>query len=237
MKKIFLFAAAVVAAMTVNAKTLDLATVGTAISEWTPGAGATLNATESDEAKGKFVYDIAGGDANDAFINAEPNFIFETKNSSDKKKAFVIYPGKCFEFGGKNGILIIKGAAIGSSIKLHVAAKGSTAADFADANGVFPKGAIAVSTDLVLPAKDKEAAGADEEGYVWKVLEYQAIADEVQIKEFNGGYRIIKIEVSGDQSPVDNVLQGVKATKVIRNGQVIIERNGVAYTVLGSIAE
>ncbi len=236
MKKIFLFAAAIVAALTVNAKTLDLAAVGTSISEWTPGGGATLNTSESDEAKGKYVYDIKGGDANDAIITAEPNFIFETKNTSDKKKAFVIYPGKCFEFGGKNGVLILKGVSVGAEIKLHVAAKGGTPANFADAEGKFPQGAVALSSDLVLPAKSKGAEGADDEGYIWKVLEYQAIADEVQIKEFEGGYRIVKIEVGGE-TPVDNVFEGAKAQKVIRNGQVLILKNGVEYNVLGTAAK
>ena len=233
MKKFFLFSAAIIAALTVNAKVLDFAEVGTAIAEWTPGAGATLNADETDETKGKYVYDIAGGEANDAFITAEPNFVFETKNSSDKKKAFVIYTGKCFEFGGKNGILILKDVQVGDVIKLHVAAKGSTAANFKDAEGTFPKNAVALTEDLTLPSKDKDAEGADEEGYIWKVLEYQAIGSEVQIKEFAGGYRIVKIEVGSEQA-VENVFEGAKAEKYFENGQLIIIKNGVKYNALGA---
>ena len=169
MKKFFLFAAAAIAALTVNAKVVDLTAIGTTIDQWTVGE-ATLNETESKPADGKYVYDIKGGVASESFINAEPNVVFQIKNGSDKKKAFVVYPGKCYEFGGKNGILILKGTSAGDAIKLTVAAKGGTAANFVDAAGAYPKNAVAVSTDLVLPAKGSE--GADEDGYVWKVLEY-----------------------------------------------------------------
>ena len=234
MKKIFLFAAAAIAALTVNAKVLDLTATGTAIGDWTLGAQASLNSSKSDEAKNKYVYDITGGDeANVTFITAEPNIEFQTKNSKKKEGAFVIYPGKCFEFGGKNGVLVLKNVAVGDAIKLYVAAKGGTAANFKDAAGTFPKGAVAVSTDLVLPAKKEGAEGADEEGYIWKVLEYQAIADQVEIKEFDGGYRITKIEIGNSQA-VENIFDGAKAEKIMENGQLVIIKNGVKFNALGA---
>lgn len=232
MKKIFLFAAAAIAALTVNAKVLDLTTAGTTIDEWTIN-DATLNTSESDAAKGKYVYDIKAEIPSETFVTAEPSVVFQTKNSSDKAKSFVVYPGKCYEFGGKNGILIIKGAAVGDAIKLTVAAKGSNNADFKDAAGTYPKNAIAVSTDLVLPAKEKGAEGADEEGYIWKVLEYQAIGGDIEIKEFNGGYRITKIEIGNSQA-VDNIFDGAKAEKIMENGQLVIIKNGVKFNALGA---
>ena len=232
MKKFFLFAAAVIAALTVNAKVLDLTTAGTTIDEWTIN-DATLNSSESDAEKGKYVYDIKAEVPSETFVTAEPSVVFQTKNSSDKAKSFVVYPGKCYEFGGKNGILIIKGAAVGDAIKLTVAAKGSNNADFKDAAGTYPKNAIAVSTDLVLPAKEKGAEGADEEGYIWKVLEYQAIGGDVEIKEFNGGYRISKIEVGSEQA-VENIFDGAKAEKIMENGQLVIIKNGVKFNALGA---
>ena len=235
MKKIFLFAAAAIAALTVNAKVVDFATVGTSISDWTLGAQATLNAGNSDEAAGKYVYDIAGGDdANVTFITADPSIEFQTKNSSAKQKAFSVYPGKCFEFGGKNGVLVLKGTKAGDAIKLSVAAKGTTAAKFADATGTFPKNAVAVSTDLVLPAKDKAAAGADADGYVWKELEYTSLGGDVEIKEFDGGYRIIKIQIGAGTQGIENAAEAVKAEKFFENGQLIIRKNGVKYNALGA---
>ena len=233
MKKFFLFAAAAIAALTVNAKVIDLTAVATTIADWTPGDQATLNAGESDESKGKYVYDIAGGaDANVTTTTADANLEFQTKNTSAKKKAFAIYPGKCFEFGGKNGILVIKGTQAGDAIKLTVAAKGSTDANFADATVAFPKNAYAISEDLVLPKKG--SAGADEQGYVWKVLEYESLGGDVEIKEFDGGYRISKIQVGAGGTQGINNVEAAKVEKFYRDGQLIIRKNGVEYNALGA---
>ena len=231
MKKFFLFAAAVVAAMTVNAKVIDLTTVGTSIDQWTVGE-ATLNASASDADAGKYVYDIKAGVASESYINAEPNVVFQIKNGSDKAKAFVVYPGKCYEFGGKNGILIVKGTTAGDAIVLTVAAKGSTAANFKDAADAFPVNAIAVTADLTCPAKGSE--GADEQGYVWKTLEYTSMGGDVEIKEFDGGYRIKAIQIGGTQG-VENVEGAAKVEKFYRDGQLIIRKNGVEYNAQGAI--
>ena len=233
MKKIFLFAAAAIAALTVNAKVIDFATVGTSIDDWNPGSQATLNATESDEAKGKYVYDIPGGeDPNITTLKAESGIEFQTKNGSKKEKAFSIYPGKCFEFGGKNGILKIVGTKEGDKILLTVAAKGdSKDSDFTDGTGAFPKNAFAVTEDLLLPKKGSE--GGDEQGYVWRVIEFESLGGDVEIKEFINGYRIKALQIGGEQA-VDNVNAAVKAEKFFRNGQLIIRKNGVEYNALGA---
>lgn len=228
MKKIFLFAAAAIAALTVNAKVIDLSAVGTAINDWTISE-ATLNSTETDESKGKYVYDIKAGVASDSYINAERDVVFQIKNSSDKAKAFVVYPGKCYEFGGKNGILFIKNTQPGDKIVISVAAKGSNAANFAGDG--FPVQAVAVSSDLTCPAKGSE--GADEQGYVWKDLEFQSLGGEVQIKEFAGGYRIKAIQIGSGQG-VENVEAAEKAVKFFENGQLVIIKNGVRYNALGA---
>jgi len=235
MKKFFLFAAAVVAALTVNAKVLDLTAAGTKIGDWTIN-GATQNASETKDADGKYVYDIKADVASESFVTAEPGVVFQIKNSSDKAKAFVVYPGKCYEFGGKNGILVLKGTKAGDVIKLTAAAKGGTAANFKDAAGAYPKNASAVSADLTLPAKDKskaETGDYDKEGYCWKVLEYTSLGGDVEIKEFEAGYRINKIEVGGNQA-IENVEADVKSVKTFENGQLVIIKNGVKYNALGA---
>ncbi len=232
MKKIFLFAAAVVAAMTINAKVVDLTTAGLTIEDWTVSE-ATLNETASDTGAGKYVYDIKGGVASTSYVKAFADVMFQIKNGSDKAKAFVVYPGKCYEFGGKNGILVIKGTAAGDAIKLTAAAKGGTAANFADGQSVYPKNAFAVSDDLILPAKQAGAEGADEQGYIWKVLEYESLGGDVEIKEFDGGYRINKIEIGATQG-INNTNASVKVEKFFRDGQLIIRKNGVEYNALGA---
>ena len=236
MKKFFLFAAAAVAALTVNAKVLDLGATGSTIAEWTVKE-ATLNASESDESKSKYVYDIKQSVLSESYITAEPSVVFQIKNDQgDKQKAFVIYPGKCFEFGGKNGVLVIKGTKAGDKIVLNAAAKGGTAGDFKDAAGTYPKNAVAVSTDLTLPAKDKGKAGTgdyDAEGYAWKEIEYTSLGGDVEINEFGGGYRVNKIEVVEGQG-VENVETDVKTVKIFENGQLVIIKNGVRYNALGA---
>jgi hypothetical protein len=229
MKKFFLFAAAAIAALTVNAKVIDLTAVGTTIDAWTISE-ATLN-SGSDADAGKYIYDIKGGVASESYINAEPSVVFQIKNGSDKAKAFVIYPGKCYEFGGKNGILIIKNTNPGEKIVLTVAAKGGTAANFKDAADAFPVNAIAVTADLTCPAKGSD--GADDQGYVWKQIEYTAMGGDVQIKEFDGGYRIKAIQV-GELQGIDNTNAAVKVEKFYRDGQLIIRKNGVEYNALGA---
>lgn len=229
MKKFFLFAAAVIAAMTVNAKVLDLTATALTIDDWTISE-ATLN-SGSDADAGKYIYDIKAEVMSETYVTAEPNIVFQLKNGSDKAKAFVVYPGKCYEYGGKNGILVIKNTNSGDAIKLTVAAKGSTAANFADPQSVYPKNGFAVSTDLVLPAKG--SAGADEQGYVWKVLEFESLGGDVEIKEFDGGYRINKIEIGVTQG-INNTNAAGKVEKFYRDGQLIIRKNGVEYNALGA---
>lgn len=232
MKKFFFFAAALVAAVTINAQTYDFATYATE-ADWVV-TSATKNAAESTA--DKLVYDIAGGVEAVVSPKGAENIQFTIKNGSDKKKAFNINLGNSFEFGGKNGIIKLSGVQVGASIKLVVAAKGSTAADFADATNAYPKGAIAVSTDLTCPAKGSGAEGADEKGYVWKTLEYQATSSNVEIKEFSGGYRISSLTIGGTTA-IDNTAVEAKATKYMENGQLIIEKNGVKYNALGAVIE
>lgn len=230
MKKFFFFAAALVAAATINAETYDFATYATE-ADWVV-TSATKNATESKE--DKLVYDIQGGVEAVVSPKGAENIQFTIKNGSDKKKAFNINLGNSFEFGGKNGIIKLSGVQVGASIKLVVAAKGSTAADFADATNAYPKGAIAISTDLTCPAKGSE--GADEKGYVWKTLEYQASLSNVEIKEFSGGYRISSLTIGGTTA-IDNTAVEAKAIKYMENGALVIVKNGVKYNALGAVIE
>ena len=231
MKKIFLFAAAVVAALSVNAKVIDLSAVGTAIADWTI-TEATLNASNSDEAAGKYVYDIKGGVASQSYITAEPDVVFQIQNGSDKAKAFVVYPGKCYEFGGKNGILILKGTKAGDAIKLTIAAKGDKNSNLKDDAGAYPKNAVFVTEDLVLPAKGSE--GADEDGYFWREIELTSLGGDVEIKEFVNGYRIKALQIGAEQQAIDNIEAAEKTVKFFENGQLIILKNGVRYNALGA---
>lgn len=229
MKKIFFFAAALVAAATINAETYDFASYATE-SDWVVSE-ATKNAGESKA--DKLVYDIKGGVEAVVSPKGVENIQFTIKNGSDKAKAFNINLGNSFEFGGKNGVIKLSGVQVGANIQLVVAAKGGTAANFEDAAGAYPKGAIALSKDLTAPAKGSD--GADEKGYVWVTLEYQATASSVEIKEFAGGYRIKSMTIGGETAIDNTNAEAVKAVKYMENGQLIIEKNGVKYNALGAV--
>lgn len=229
MKKIFFFAAALVAAATINAETYDFSTYATE-SDWVVSE-ATKNSAESKE--DKLVYDIKGGVEAVVSPKGAENIQFTIKNGSDKAKAFNINLGNSFEFGGKNGVIKLSGVQVGANIQLVVAAKGGTAANFEDAAGAYPKGAIALSKDLTAPAKGSD--GADEKGYVWVTLEYQATASSVEIKEFAGGYRIKSMTIGGETAIDNTNAEAVKAVKYMENGQLVIEKNGVKYNALGAV--
>lgn len=235
MKKLFLFTAAVIAAMTVNAKVVDLTVIGTSIDQWTiSGATFWTDRPEDNLNYDVFLYGVKGGIASESFVTTEPDVVFYIKRDADKEHIFSICPGMFYQYCGKNGILIIKNTQPGDVIKLTVAAWSSaSSANFVDESGAFPVNAVAVSKDLVLPAKEKGAEGADKKGYIWKVLEYVSLGGEVQIKEFACGYRIAKIEIGGGQG-VENVSDGAKAVKTFENGQLVIIKNGVRYNALGA---
>jgi hypothetical protein len=88
-----------------------------------------------------------------------------------------------------------------------------------------------------------EGATVTSSNFDSEVVELTAAAEEIRVysKNVEGSadakWQVISVEVPGDDTAVDAINATVKAKKVVRNGQVLIERNGVAYTVLGSIAE
>ena len=181
---------------------LDFTTQGTSINDWIINY-ATLNESNTNEDAGKYVYDIHGGIESESYVVSRPNIVFKVKNASDKQKAFVIYPGQGYEFGGKNGIICINGTSVGDRIRITCAAKGSTNASFEDGQGVYPKNAITITEDLTLPYKAEGAEDADEQGYRWKEIQYVSLGGDVEIKEFAGGFRVKRVEVeeSGITTP------------------------------------
>ena len=154
---------------------------------------ATLNDASSSNTN---VYDIQAGVEAVAYCDGDKDILFKIKNSSDKAKAFSIHAYNCFEFGGKNGVIVFKETHPCEVIQITVAAKGDTDANFKDANNVYPKNAVNITPDLILPAKDQDKAGIDgydENGYYWRTLTFISSGGDVEIKEFAAGYRIKSI--------------------------------------------
>lgn len=235
MKKFFLFAAAAVAAMTINAQVYDLNAMNFAQSDLT-----VVNGTITDNSsKSYFEVKNTAGETVEMTIAQLPNMKFSYKNSSEKT-AFKVYyitdsnaKGK-IQMDGNQRDITFTNVNVGDVITLYVNSKGDTGAQFADSDkGTAFTGAVAVNPNATgiataLPGKSNET-----EPYEIKV---QAIASTVIIRETAGGYILHKIEIGGSQD-IENTNAEVKTIKRYENGQLVIIKNGVKYNALGTVIE
>lgn len=216
---------------TVEPFDFDMTANISSISDWAI-IDATFNEAESIIDGGNldtYQYDITGGIPGVAYAYALPEVTYTVKNSSDKLKAFQIGVSYnigvngYYQFGGKNGVLTVKNTSSGDLIRMTVAAKGSSAANFYDANGEYPKNAWAVTEDLVLPARDASSPDADQNGYIWRILEYRSLGGDVEIKEFAAGYRIRHISLIRDDAGGDSVpdLNNLTVAQAVEYGSTL----------------
>jgi hypothetical protein len=233
MKKFFLFTAAVVAALSINAAVYDLAEMNFAQSDLSvTGGSITDNASKS-----YFEVKNNAGEVVELTLAQLPNIKFTYKNS-EVKTAFKVYyitennkKGK-IQMDGNQRDVVISGLNPGDKIVLWVNSKGSTGAQFVDdeKKGTAFTGCVAVDPSApgiasALPGKDNE-----EDAYA---IELQAVSNEAIIRETVGGYVLSKIQVGGGQG-VENVNADVKTVKTFENGQLVIIKNGVRYNALGA---
>ncbi|MBQ8939079.1 MAG: hypothetical protein IJ047_02510 [Paludibacteraceae bacterium] len=237
MKKIFLFAAAVVAALTVNAKVYDLSTMNFAQSDLTvTGGEITDNASKS-----YFEVKNNAGETVEMKVAQLPNMVFSYKNSSVKTAFKVYYNAADKEGNGKIQMdgnqrdITISNVKVGDKIILWVNSKGDTGAQFVDGDkGTAFTGCAAVDPSAAgigsaLPGKANETD--------MYAIELQAIASTVIIRETVGGYVLHKIQIGedgGSSEAIDNIEAGERAVKFFENGQLIILKNGVRYNALGA---
>lgn len=225
MKKLFTLIAVAAMALSANAQqVIDYTTMKDG--DFTV-ANATVNATESKE--GKKVYDIKGGDELQFTKNDATNVIFTITNSGNKAKIFVVNfnagentDKASVEFGGKNGIVVFNDAKVGDVIRMNVAAKGGTAAQIVVLSS---EGTETIeSTRMTLPKKDKNAEGADAEGYVWKEFTFTVTENMlktiegvkvVRVKETEAGYRCKAVAINAD---LPSSVETLKAAKAAQNG-------------------
>ena len=234
MKKFFLFAAAIAATLTANAVVYDLAEMNFAQTDLTVTNGTITDNTS----KSYFEVKNDAGETVEMTVAQLPNIKFSYKNSS-VKTAFKVYyitedneKGK-IQMDGNQRDVTITNVNIGDIITLYVNSKGSTGAQFVDGDkGTAFTGAVAVNPEAAgiataLPGKDNETNPYE--------IKVQAIATTVVIRETVGGYLLHKIEIGSDQTQaVDNVFGGVKAQKVMENGQLIIIKGDKRFNALGT---
>ena len=223
MKKFFLFAAAVVAALTVNAKVYDFSTI-------TKADIQTTAAVTEDEATGKITIAIPG-DQSVVEIRLFEDIVLhynskEAKNITvDTKNGYFEFPGNGATAEGK-ALVTVENLTIGDKVAFEAANKGTGDVALSARDG-------AEGADVALPKKAKGAEGADENGYIWVIGEYTATAADLTISA--PGARVRKITTPGeDKQAIDNIEAGEKAVKFFENGQLIILKNGVRYNALGA---
>ena len=236
MKKIFLFAAAAIAALTVNATVYDLNSMAFLQSDLiVTGGTITDNASKS-------YFEIKNNAGETVVLTTPllPHIEFSYKNSSEKT-AFKVYyytegvntKGK-IQMDGNQRDVTIKNVTPGDKIVLWVNSKGDTGAQFADNDkGTAFTGAIVVDPSAAgigtpLPGKANETD--------MYPIELTAYSDVVVIRETVGGYILHKIEI-GQSQDIENTNAEVKTIKRYENGQLVIIKNGVKYNALGAVIE
>jgi len=233
MKKIFLFAAAAIAALTVNATVYDLSEMNFQQSD----LSVTNGEISDNSSKSYFEVKNTAGETVELTIAQLPNIKFSYKNSA-VKTAFKVY----YNAEGKNGNgkiqmdgnqrdITISNLNVGDKIVLWVNSKGDTGAQFADSEkGTAFTGCAAANPSAEGIAKALPGKSNESEPYVIELL---ATASTAVIRETAGGYVLLKLEVGAAQA-IDNVNAGVKAVKTFENGQLVIIKNGVRYNALGA---
>lgn len=245
MKKIFLFAAAVVAAMTINAQEINVVNLADAANyidfqalSVSDPAMTQHTVTSTDP------YELANGTKLVGFQKSDGS---EAENKWNVKENYnTTLPS------GVEGIdSLVVGtmfrAASGTTIQLgafKTSAEGGLAV-FYQPNGDSERGVEITVYGEVVEGENLTGSGVKVDGvrpgYVGIIMLPAGSYDagDVVIKLVTNTSNIfgVAIEKLADDTAVDAINATVKAKKVVRNGQVLIERNGVAYTVLGSIAE
>lgn len=228
MKKIFLFAA-IVAAMTVNAKVISFA--GIVDNSSADAAKAAFDAGfdfenittvgVANSSGDSYLVEVIQTSATEDWettsleLKADNQVYFAIKDNNNDKLVIKAYQ-EYIQPNGKAVCLVITDLNVGDKVKLTL-------------NKALNKEAMI------------EGATVASDNFASTEVELTAAAEEIRVyskSEANSEakWQLVSVEVPG-ATGVDNVFEGAKAQKVIRNGQVVIMRNGVAYTVLGSIAE
>ena len=224
MKKIFLFAAAAVAALTVNAKVINFAgiidksdaasaksTCDAAFSlinltsEGKPNSKGTAYCAEITQTEGTTEWNVSV-----MMLKNEEQAYFTFKDANSNKlvaKAWADY----IQPNGGGMCLAITDLNNGDKVKLTLKEAASAEPVVDGATGTF---------------------GSNTE------VELTATADEIHVysKDANGTavkWKLVSVEVPGESQGINNV-EAVKAEKFYRDGQLIIRKNGVEYNALGA---
>ena len=228
MKKIFLFAAAIVAAMTVNAKVISFADI-------------VYNSTADSAVMGfDAAFDYENISINGAANSAGDSYLVEVK----QLEATTEWDVTLLELTADNQVYFT--FKDGSANKLVMKAY----KEYVQPNG---KAACMVITGLnkddkvkitLKKALNKEAmiegATVESDKFESTEVELTATGEEIRVYSKNvagdadAKWQVISVEVPGEGQAIENTNAAVKAEKFYRDGQLIIRKNGVEYNALGT---
>ena len=225
MKKFFLFAAAIVAAMTVNAAVWDFSvdTINTvaAVDAFKSSCTFKLSDKTSSDNKPYVAVDYNLADKAEAVLVFDESPVaikFAYSNSSSKTEVLKFY--------GTYMQIARKGTKM--TISCHTG----------DKITIYPK-SYNKACEFTVTGADKAVIALEKDSET--AVELTATDDEVLFDtsapsdgdKYAQACQIVKIEVGGSQA-IDNTDAAVKATKIFENGQLVIIKNGVKYNALGA---
>jgi hypothetical protein len=244
MKKLFLFTAAVLAALTVNAQTvvvlnevanyIDFQELTTSFPEMT---SITVTSTSTCELpNGTLLVGFAKSDGGEAenkwnvkenYNTTLPTPTWEGVDSLTVGTMFRAASGTTIELGAFNtdaeGKLVVYYQPNGDSergVEIYVYGEKVEGTNLTGSgvkiDGVRP----GYAGEITLPAGSYDAGDV-----VIKLI--------VNTSNIFG----VRIDKLVEKTAVENINAAVKAQKVVRNGQVLIIKNGVEYNVLGTVAQ
>lgn len=246
MKKIFLFAAAIVAAMTINAQEANVVLLSD-VANYIDFQALSVSdpAMTQSEVTSTAPYELANGTK---LVGHQKEDGSEASNTWNVKETYdTMLPTPAWEGVDSLKVGTMFRAASGTTIALG-AFKTSEAGKlvvYYQPNGDSERG-------ISISVYGEEVTGTNLTGNGKKIDGTRpAYAGEIELPagSYDAGDVVIKlisntsnilgvrIEKLTVETAVDNINADVKATKVVRNGQVLIFKNGVAFTVLGTIAQ
>ncbi len=225
MKKFFLFAAAAVAAMTVNAKVISFAEIidktdAASAKSTCDAAFSLINLTSEGKPNSKgtaYCAEITQTEATTEWnvslmmLKSDEQAYFTFKDANANKLVAKVW-NEYIQPNGGGMCLVITDLSNGDKVKLTLKEAVGSEPVVDGATGTFGS-----NTEVELTATANE------------IHVYSKDAGGAQVK-----WKLISVEVPGGSQGFENADAAVKAEKFYRNGQLIIRKNGVEYNALGA---
>ena len=232
MKKFFLFAA-IVAALTVNAKTItfngivDKTSAETALSTFTAAFDVTnlTIAGKGNSDNTAYYAELTQTSATTewgvttAKLKSDAQVYFDFKDNNNNK-VVMKYWADYAQPNGKAVALVISGLKIGDQVTINF--KEALGKEAAIDGATIDKDGL-TATSLVLTAMGSEIR-----------LYSQSRTTDGDGKTSDAKWKLQSVEVPDGNQAVENVNADVKAVKTFENGQLVIIKNGRRYNALGA---